>query len=71
MYVVYVDYIKTTNDKIIFEPDTGGTCHNPSQEAEIQMIMVQILPKEIVLQDCVFKKPLTKKSWWSGSGCMP
>jgi hypothetical protein len=30
MYVVYVDYIKTTNDKIIFEPDTGGTCHNPS-----------------------------------------
>jgi hypothetical protein len=40
-----------------------------TQEAEIKRIKVQSQPRQIVCEILSRKKPITKKSWWSGSRC--
>jgi hypothetical protein len=47
------------------------TCNPSCQEAEIKRNMVWSNPKEIVLKTHFRKKKITKKGWWSGSGCRP
>jgi hypothetical protein len=37
-----------------------------TQEAEIKRIMVQSQSGQTVPRDPISKKPITKKSWWSG-----
>jgi hypothetical protein len=40
-----------------------------TQEAKIRRIVVQSQPRQIVLETLSWKKPITKKDWWSGSRC--
>jgi hypothetical protein len=38
-----------------------------TQEAEIRRVVVQSQPWQIVRETLILKKPITQKSWWSGS----
>jgi hypothetical protein len=42
-----------------------------TQEAEIRRITVGSQQGQILLKTLSLKKPITKKSWWSGSRCRP
>jgi hypothetical protein len=42
-----------------------------TQEAEIRRTEVQSQPRQIVYETLSWKKPITRKGWWSASRCRP